>query len=430
MMMRIYAALFLNTSALAGLHHLVRHGSSSGLDADPVAGIFGATVIGIVVFGSIIGLSSGTLVLALTRRMTHVLWAVPAANLSVYLLVLGLRPYPGGFAAQFQAPGRAYTVAEFILLLTQSLVLAGLVTTVHRLARWLRGKIGPKLVGSKSGDAYDAYGRDDGSWLLYLNRSQTQSPWASLTEGFSAPRYGLSFLTRHPELWSYAIVPIVLNLLITALILSLLLLIGIGLVAHLHPLFPSGGAWWLLELVCAIVLLMLVVLVALGAWFLLQGILCGHFYGRLARQVEIHLGTPPESLGELSFRYQAVDSLRDLGSLVMLNGGLLVLHVIPVLGSIASLAATAYCDCLLFGHEYMEYPLALRGRSRRDRIVFVRQHRAHVIGLGGSVLLMNLVPLVGSAAMVTAVVGAVLLHRRLTVTGAAQEASSEPLQGP
>jgi CysZ protein len=190
----------------------------------------------------------------------------------------------------------------------------------------------------------------------------------------------------------------------------------IAIIAYLHPLFPAGWGWLLLEIVCGIALVAAAMAATLVLWMLLQGIFCGIYYGKLARQVELQLGIPPDSLKELPFRQQASDTLGDLASLIAVNMGLLLLHLIPVLGSIGSIAGGLYFNCYFVGREYLDYPLALRGLPRRDKRAFLRKFCHQTLGLGTIVFITNLIPIVGFVIPVTAVVGSVLLHKRLAGT--------------
>jgi uncharacterized protein involved in cysteine biosynthesis len=68
---------------------------------------------------------------------------------------------------------------------------------------------------------------------------------------------------------------------------------------------------------------------------------------------------------------------------------------------------------LLFGSDYLDYPLALRGLRRHEKQEFLKRRRPYVLGLGTTVFLASLLPFVGAVLLAAAVVGAVLLHRRL-----------------
>jgi uncharacterized protein involved in cysteine biosynthesis len=92
---------------------------------------------------------------------------------------------------------------------------------------------------------------------------------------------------------------------------------------------------------------------------------------------------------------------------------LLVLHIIPVVGSVAAVGGSIYFDCWVLGLDYFEYPLGLRGKARREMRQFCKAHRLQTLGLGAAVLLMALVPVLSAVFLTTAATGAVLLHRRL-----------------
>lgn len=135
------------------------HGHSSGSGGSEVYG--GPEVFGVFVFsclllfaGSVVvGCAGGPIVLVLTRKARQLFWAIPGANLVIYLVVLLARPYLGGFAAQFRPPGLVYTVIEVVLLLLVSLVLSAVLalglTAIRVLRRlsgagpgWRREKVG------------------------------------------------------------------------------------------------------------------------------------------------------------------------------------------------------------------------------------------------------------------------------------------------
>lgn len=240
-----------------------------------------------------------------------------------------------------------------------------------------------------------------------------ETMFAAFRAGFLAPWAGFRYLRQHPGLWRYGLIPIVLNVLITALVLLLLLAAIVIFVVYLHPHFPAGWFGALVEVLCAVVFLLLALAVTLAAWVLLQAILCGYFNEQLAREVEIHLGVRPGDLRDIPWLHQLGGALRNVAFLAAVNLAVLFVHIIPLVGSVIGVSGSLYFDCSTFGREYLGYPLYLRGPSREEEIAFFRKHRIHALGLGAAVLLANLVPFVGPVVSVAAVVGAVLLHRRL-----------------
>lgn len=246
-----------------------------------------------------------------------------------------------------------------------------------------------------------------------LSRLAATSAWGAFREGLAVPWIGLRYMMRHPALWRYGVFPVLVNLLITGFLLILLIAAGGWFFVTIHPKFGEG-AWWLLAEVLAAALVVVVVFgLAVVAWMVLQGILCGHFYGRLAEQVELQLGMRREEIKDVPFGVQVADTFRDVSSLILVNAGCLVVQIIPGLGTVVGLASSYYFTCFTLGLEYWEYPLALRGLRRGEMREFARRHRAQTLGLGTMVTLMALVPLVNAVLLTTAVTGAVLLHRRL-----------------
>jgi CysZ protein len=360
----------------------------------------------------VLGLVFGGLLLPLFKRAGHLFWSLPLLNFAVYLLVAPqisfLWKQPMSLADHFRAPQSNLTVLALLSATLLGWVSAAMLAAFLGVAKKLDASGQPSTI------------RQGTAWQDYVNAPPAISFWEAFREGFSAPRYGWAYLMDHRRLWWYALIPILLNLVITSLALLVFLALVVGAMFCLHPLFPAGWGWLVIEILGGLGLLVLAVAAALATWLLLQGILCGHFYGKLARQVELSLGTPAESLKDLALGQQVVDTLLDVGSLIGVNVGLLALHVIPVLGSIAGLLGTLWFDCLLFGREYFEYPLGLRGSRRREIVAFTRQHRSQTLGLGVAAFVANLLPVVGAVVLSTAVVGGVLLHRRLAVADAGE----------
>jgi CysZ protein len=248
-----------------------------------------------------------------------------------------------------------------------------------------------------------------------LSTARLRRPTApeAFAEGFATPFQGFAYMTRHAVLWRYAVIPIVLNLLITIAIVALTIWAATALYAHYEPRMPEGAWGGLVRLLAVVVLVIAAGGLAVVTWMFLNGVLCGHFYGRLAAQVEMQLGVPASDLRELSLTYQAIDVVRDVSALALINVACLLLNFVPVIGSMTAPFVAFYYDSFIFGMEYLDFPLALRGWRRDQKWAFARRHRWHTVGLGAAVLLCNFVPILGPVMLSCAATGAVLLHRRL-----------------
>lgn len=240
-----------------------------------------------------------------------------------------------------------------------------------------------------------------------------RSSLAAFGDGLSAPWLGFRHMARHPALWRFGVIPVLLNLLIATLLLAALVAAAVLAFNRMHPWFDGGWGWRVAEALVGLVLLGAVVGLTLLAWLVLQGIVCGYFYSKLAEQVELQLGTRPEQLREVPFAYQVADTLRDVGSLAAINAGCLAVQIVPGVGAVIGVCGGCYFNCFTFGLDFLDHPLALRGMRRHEKRAFAKRHRATTLGLGTAVLAITLLPLVNAVLLTTAVTGAVLLHGRL-----------------
>jgi CysZ protein len=237
---------------------------------------------------------------------------------------------------------------------------------------------------------------------------------AGFLAGFAAPWAGFRYMQAHPRLWRHAILPILCNLALTLMLIIGLAYAGVWAFHALESLLPSGAWYWdILRVITGAALVVVILVLTLAAWILFQGILCGHFYSLLAREVEIQLGLKPEEMREVPLRYQITDAVLDLIVLTGVSVGCFVLSFVPLVGAPCAVVIGGYFNCFVFGMDYLDYPQALRAFDRNAQREFARKHRRATLGLGASVSLLTFVPVVNSILLTTAATGAVLLYRRL-----------------
>ncbi len=242
---------------------------------------------------------------------------------------------------------------------------------------------------------------------------------AQFFEGFMAPWHGFQFIRRNPSLWPYAILAIVLNLLITTLVFIALVAAIAAIAVYVHPWFTQdqeGTQYWLwltLDVLAAVMLFVLAVGTAMIMWKLLTGILVGYQNGKLAAQTEILLGMNPEDITSITFFDEVADTFLMLGSLLLTYFIFFLVGFIPIIGALIAIVGSTYRTWFLFGFDFIDYPLSLRGIRRADKCAFVRRHRAHTLGLGSAVVLLEFLPIINSVLLTTAVIGAVIVNRRL-----------------
>jgi CysZ protein len=232
-------------------------------------------------------------------------------------------------------------------------------------------------------------------------------------EGLKTPLAGFDFMNRNRKLWRYGILPVAVNLLLTGFMLLTLIAAGAYFVSAIHPKFPPGFFGWVFEILTVIFLVVLAVGLTFGFWLVMQIACCGYFYGRLAVQVERLLGMKREEIVELPLVQEIHDTLRESISLLIVNLLCLLVQIVPVAGAVVGISGSYLFTCLALGKEYWDYPLSLRGMRRNEKREFARRHFPQTLGLGTSVAILFMIPVVNAVLLTTAVTGAVLLHRKL-----------------
>lgn len=235
-------------------------------------------------------------------------------------------------------------------------------------------------------------------------------------EGARSPLAGLAFMNRHPALWRYAALPILINLIITTIVLICGVLLFVWVIDDRPFEMGDTWAWLLLEILLDVVAVVVLLGIVFALWLTLGALLSDYFLEKLVRQVELRLGLSPDEMRDVSLLHSAIDTLKSLALLISINVALLVLHVVPVIGSIVGVAASFYWNSLIFGYELFAYPLTLRGKRRAEIKAFTKAHRPYTLGLGASTIGLGLIPIVGAITLTTAATGATLLHRRLSDT--------------
>ncbi len=236
---------------------------------------------------------------------------------------------------------------------------------------------------------------------------------AGFLEGMRVPWEGYVYMRAHRRLWRYGILPLLFNGLVTTVAFIGFSFGGWQLYQWAASHFTD--MWWtsVLKLVLGLGVGALVIGAGLATALAFSVIFCSLFYVALAREVERTLGVADGELHDVPFGRDLADNLKGLSELLLGNFCLMGLNLIPVAGPPLAGFGSWYFNSFQLGAEFMEYPWSVRGRARRERRAFAREHRLHTLGLGTVVLLFNLVPFLGGAVLTTAVTGSVFLRRRL-----------------
>lgn len=177
----------------------------------------------------------------------------------------------------------------------------------------------------------------------------------------------------------------------------------------------AHAAWQIVHVLIFIILAAITVVVSL----LLFMLIAAPFNDVMSEQVEGILGTwepRPFSVGFL---------LRDLGHTILLELArlgvkaawliplLIVSNIIPVVGQVFYIVFGGYLLAKFLGMDYIDWALARRGYTWRERFKFAKQNRAALVGFGTAMILVMFIPLGFVAVWPGAVAGGTILCTRM-----------------
>jgi uncharacterized protein involved in cysteine biosynthesis len=191
------------------------------------------------------------------------------------------------------------------------------------------------------------------------------------TAGLAAPLRGWRFIAGNRSLWPHVVVPVLVNIVLTLLTFIALVALAVWFVATVHPWFHKHGwtGWgvgYVLEVLFAIVLLIVAAAGTMVAWIIINSALCGVFYARLARAVEVLLGTPRDELKDVSILGDATDTVAEVAALLGWNALWLLVGIVPLVGAPVAIAGSSYTNGFLFGSQFIGIPLAIRGIAEKS----------------------------------------------------------------
>ena len=208
----------------------------------------------------------------------------------------------------------------------------------------------------------------------------------NLFRGATYPFRALGYLSRHPRLWGYVVVPILLNLVVAALLYLGLVVGGFAAIDQFVADTALVNAFeWLLRAVLIIALLLVT-----GFLLVRFGVVLGSpWYGQLSEQIEVEqLGSAPPAhpltpLGIARDLWRALMfELKKLLLFLVLGGVLLLLNLVPVAGQIISLIGWTLLGAWIACLDFFDGPQERRGLLFRRKLANVRRALPGSLGFG------------------------------------------------
>ncbi len=222
--------------------------------------------------------------------------------------------------------------------------------------------------------------------------------------GLLAVFRGFGFLGKHPALWKWLVLPLVLN----AAIFGVISWWSWGHAAQFVPDMtqPWEGFWswmdWLrasLQWLLPNLMLVVVVLASLVTTLLVSGVVNAPFYDLLSEKTEVMALNKPEL--ERSWAKFVPDIFSStLAALIIVVRQVIVMGVLFLL-SFTAIGAPLFIVAGFFftGYALADVPMARKRYAASERITWGRSHWLHLVGVG---LPINLVPVLAPFGIVGA----------------------------
>lgn len=275
------------------------------------------------------------------------------------------------------------------------------------------------MVLDKAGRAAGQVARSAGDAALGVARPVGRSAvgfWRGLTYPFKGARF---VYLKHPETVRFWIWPIVITIVSLALVFWGAWALHDDLAAWMWTP-PSSPPWWLgclyfaYEALLAVVLVLFALVVGTLVLIVLSNVFSAPFKDLLSEEVErIAIGRtgPPFSFTRMLREVwrTIVIELAKLALYLAVMLPLLLVNLIPAVGSVIYSVVGFLFTAIYFAVDYVDWPASRRDRGLRYRAGMVKRHFWPMFGFGTGVWLFLFIPLVNLLFMPAAVAGGTLL---------------------
>lgn len=261
---------------------------------------------------------------------------------------------------------------------------------------------------------------------------------AEVFRGLRYPFEGLAFIRRH-RLWGMAVVPIIVNVVLFIILLTVTIWIAVPwldrLEAWMTPNATSSelfrGIMSVVSWIIWVAAVLLVIIVDSILLLLLGQAVASPFLDLLSEKVEvIVLGTEPEPTTVArtirSVVVACADVIWSLTFWLLVNLPILLINFVPVIGT-AVAAILSFCfTALLLTQEFAGLTMARQLVSYPGRFRVVWRNRWLSLGFGSTAMLMVMVPVINLVLLPLAAVGGTLLYCDLKAAGRVDVMMPEP----
>lgn len=230
------------------------------------------------------------------------------------------------------------------------------------------------------------------------------NPFARFFQGINFYFGGLGMLVRYPSLFTLAIIPI---------ILTVLVFIGlawgsawtIGQWLQQSQIIPPEG-----QILIRALLLLLVLFVMYLMYLPLTRIFLAPFSDKLSHKTSVLSGATSKATNELGFFRAIWEGMKLVALQLVIVGIVLLLTIfVPPVGVPLGVFVTI-CFC---GIDFLDVPLSMRGMPMRQKFAFLWRSRARVLGFALAGYLLLHIPVLNLFVLPIGVIGATLLVNKV-----------------
>jgi CysZ protein len=226
----------------------------------------------------------------------------------------------------------------------------------------------------------------------------TENPVSNFSRGFFSPFQAVRFILDHRRLLKYILIPFTINLIVFSLAIYLGLDFFNGFISH-H--IPQGEAWYwfLLNYLLWIIAILLTAVLVFFSFAVVGSLIASPFNDILSEKTEAILtgrqGEEPFSLTIFlqDARRTLFDETRKILLFVLVMVLLLLLNLIPVVGSLLYPVLSASLTIFFLIVEYTGYTFTRKHLSFKDQRGYIFRNKSLLFGFGTGLLLVLAIPL-------------------------------------
>ena len=241
---------------------------------------------------------------------------------------------------------------------------------------------------------------------------------AELARGVHDLGRGSRALAARPRLWKWLVAPSLVAIALLAAAVVVVARVFDRVVGWLGTHLPG----WLGSIATPLLSAAAVVGLVLAAMLIfvaVAGAVAGPFLETLSEQLEAELtGVAAAPFSVPRFVHELAVSighgLRRLAAAVAGIAFVFALGLVPVVGPIAALVASAWLSARAAAYDCYDAVLARKHASYRDKLAFLARHRGRTLGLGGAVAGLLFVPILNVIALGIGAAGATVAYVELS----------------